>query len=134
MGKEAFESKVVAPSDVLMIQDYSTRLGKASNLQGFAKFAEQQAIGLFSAALGVIVAEQPILIATIAASREPSGAVLWSTRAFNNTQLPGTPDTFSNVIEALKAMDDYMLHMARSLGQQAESEKKSLFKKILSGW
>jgi hypothetical protein len=133
MNNPAIDSKVVAPSDVHMLQTYSNRLGKESKLHGFAHFAEQQAIGLFTAGVGVIVSDQPIILSSFVASREPSGAVLWSARGLDNTQLPGTADTFSNVMEALRAMDDYMIHMARVIAQQAAPQKRSFFQRVFSG-
>ena len=131
MSELAIDSQVVAPSDVHMIQAYANRLGKESRLQGFANFAEQRAFGVFSAAIGVMVSEQPLLLSTLAASREPSGAVLWSARGFDNTQLPGTPDSYSNVMEALRAMDDYMIHMVRRIAEHSTPKKPSLFQKLL---
>jgi hypothetical protein len=132
MSKLSIDSKVVAPSDVHMIQSYANRLGQESKLQGFANFAEQSALGAFSAAIGVLASDQPVLLGTLAASREPSGAVLWSARAMDNTKLPGTPDTYSNVMEALRAMDDYMIHMARKVAEHAAPKKASFFKRIFS--
>jgi hypothetical protein len=132
VSKLAIDSNVVAPSDVHMIQSYANRLGQESKLQGFANFAEQSAFGVFSAAIGVLVNEQPVLLSTIAASREPSGAVLWSARGLDNTQLPGTPDTYSNVTEALRAMDDYMIHMARKLAEHSTPKKNSFFQRLFS--
>lgn len=134
MSDLAIVSHVVAPSDVHLIQAYANRLGKESGLQGFANFMEQRAVGVFSAALGVIVNDHPVLLGTIAASSEPSGAVLWSVRGFDNSPLPKTPDMFSNVMEALKALDNYMLHMAHALAERAPKKKRSFFQKVLWGW
>lgn len=130
MSKLAIDSQVVVQSDVQMIQAYSNRLGRESRLQGFAHFAEQPAFGVFSAAIGVMTT-QPVLLSTFAASREPSGAVLWSARTLDNTQLPGTPDHFSNVMEALRAMDSCMIHMARAVAEQV-GPKRSFLRKIFS--
>jgi hypothetical protein len=133
MSNQAIDSKVVAPSDVHMLQTYANRLGKESKLQGFVHFEEQQAIGLFTAGVGVIVSDQPLVLSSLVASREPSGAVLWSARGLGNTRVPGTADRFSNVIEALKAMDDYLIHMARSAARQAAPQKRSLLQRMFSG-
>jgi hypothetical protein len=133
MNNRAIDSQVVAPSDVDMLQTYSNRLGKESKLQGFAHFTEQQAMGLFTAGVGVIVNDQPFVLSSFVASREASGAVLWSARGLDNTQLPGTADRFSNVMEALRAMDDYMIHMARVIAQQAAPQKRSFFQRLFSG-
>ncbi len=111
--------------DRQLLQQLASVLGNMAGRQGFADFRDisesSQACGV-----GVLVESQRIVVASFVGAYGPSGFDC-SVRNFQNQQVPGTPDFFPSVAQAVGAHREYFAAIANSLREKQKPWWKRVF-------
>lgn len=119
-GSAAFSN-----DDRRLFQELSLVFGKETQHQGFTDFRDisEQAQ---ACAVGAIVDGHQVVVASFVGSRSQEG-FLCSVRNFKNERIPGQPDFFPSVAQAISANYSYFLAMANSLRKMKKPWWKRVF-------
>lgn len=111
--------------DRQLLQELASVLGNKARHQGFTDFRDISE-GAQACGVGVLVDGQRIVIASFVGAYSPSGFEC-SVRNFQNEQLPGTPNFFSSVAQAIGAHREYFTVIANSLREKQKPWWKRIF-------
>jgi hypothetical protein len=118
--------KAFSDSDVQLLERFADLVARTSGHESFVDFRDIQE-GAQACAIGVQTQGRKLMLGSMVATRSPEGFEC-SVSNFQNERLPGLPEYYSSVEDALAAHRQYFLTMVQSL----QERKKPWWKKIFS--
>lgn len=112
-------------SDRQLLQKLASVVGQDAGHPGFADFRDISEVAQ-ACGVGVVVNGQRIIIASFVGGYGANGFEC-SVRNFQNEQIPGTPDFFSSIAQAVGAHHHYFSVIAKSLREQKKPWWKQIF-------
>lgn len=119
------DDSVFTSEDRRLFQELSLVFGKEAKNQGFTDFRDISE-EVQACAIGAIVDGCQIIIASFVGSRNQKG-FMCSVRNYENEHIPGQPDFFPSVSQAIGASYDYFLAMANSLRKMKKPWWRRIF-------
>lgn len=118
------DGAVFSSDDRRLFQELSLVFGREAQHQGFTDFRDIP--GGQACAIGAIVNGHQVVIASFVGSRSQEG-LMCSVRNYEKERIPGQPEFFPSVSQAIGASYGYFLAMAKSLRKMKKPWWKSIF-------
>lgn len=119
------DRKVFGIDDQRLIQDLALIIGKQAQHQEFTDFRDISE-EIQACAVGVVVDGHRIVIASLVGSYSQEGFI-YSVRDYKNERIPGRPDFFPSLSQAIVAHQNYFLAIANSLRKMKKPWWKRVF-------
>lgn len=118
------DAAIFSSDDRRLFQELSLVFGREAQHQGFTDFRD--ILGGQACAIGVIVNGHQVVIASFVGSRSQEGLIC-SVRNYEKERIPGQPEFFPSVSQAIGASHGYFLAMAKSLRKMKKPWWKRIF-------